>query len=183
MTLTPYSSPMRSSRRPSLQRRSCGGAEGEPEVLAPLTAAAVEPPPPIGVDEINRLLARAYKRAEELEDVLVEVLTPVRERAATRAAREFSRQATDYLNAAGKKGEPPSWSAPPADSLLDVDALAGELRSRTQPVREAMVKTMHDGLFCESDPEPAARRRSHHRPPCRLSGSASTSGRRREANS
>ncbi len=45
------------------------------------------------------------------------------------------------LTAAVEPGQPPQWSAPAGDEIIDVPALVAKLRTKTDPVRQAAVKT------------------------------------------
>lgn len=78
--------------------------------------------PRLSADAHNELLARATLRAQELEPLLIEALTPILNRAGREAARAFRATATDHLTAA-------------AHTQADLDALA---RLGPRRVREAL---------------------------------------------
>jgi hypothetical protein len=86
----------------------------------------------------NRVLRAAEKRAQELEPRLVRLLTPTLRQAGFSAARQFRARATDHLHASA------DWSPPAPDELLDVDELIAKLRTKTDPVRRAVIETMID---------------------------------------
>lgn len=91
----------------------------------------------------NAVVQASYRRSDELEPRLVAVLEPILRHAGDKAAHAFERMATNHLTAAGEPpapGQPPGWSAPAADELLDAAALVAEILARTAPVRRAFLE-------------------------------------------
>ncbi len=125
-----------------------------------------------GIAHHNRVLKRARLRALELEPKLAGLLVPILDRAGAEAARAFQARVTDFLTAAIQArassrlagsgieldpflvdiaatlvaatppGQPPQWASPAPDELIDVAALVATLRTKTDPVRLAVVETM-----------------------------------------
>jgi 2'-5' RNA ligase len=115
---------------------------GDVEVVAlpftgalPLTAAA-KPPPSVTPEELKA-------RTQAVEDAKAELRTRLSDgsdAAAVEAAKADLRAAQSNLYVASSKN--PVWSAPAPAEVLDVDALVLALRTKTEPVRVAMVESV-----------------------------------------
>lgn len=72
-------------------------------------------PEPVPAEHHNRVLRRASRRADSLEERLIHVLHPILDAAGTNAARAFQTFATDHLTAAGQR----------AARIADLESLRG----------------------------------------------------------
>ena len=93
----------------------------------------------VPASELNRISRAGHRRAAELEAKLSCILEPILRSAGRDAAAAFMKRATDHLNAAA---EPPQWTAPAPDEMLDVHSLAESIRTKTDPVRIAFIERM-----------------------------------------
>lgn len=115
---------------------------GDVEVVAlpftgalPLTAAA-KPPPGVTPEELKA-------RTQAVEAAKAELRTRLSDGSSAEdveAAKQDLRDAQANLYVASSKN--PVWSAPAPAEVLDVDALVLALRTKTEPVRVAMVESM-----------------------------------------
>lgn len=101
----------------------------------PLTAAAAKKPP---VALTPEQLAARKKAVEDAKDELRTALADGSDPAHVEAAKKNLRDAQTDLYAASAQN--PVWAAPAPAELLDVDALILSLRTKTEPVRQAMVE-------------------------------------------
>lgn len=105
---------------------------------------------PVPVAHHNRVVNRARVRALRLEPKLASVLVPILRKAGDEAARNFTERATVHMDVGATDdtvqqllaaAPPPGWAAPAPDELIDVEALVQTLRTKTDPVRQAVVET------------------------------------------
>lgn len=91
-------------------------------------------------DELNRLVYAGVKRAEELEPKLAALIEPILRQAGEHAADVFEQHAVALT--AALDANPPTFKSPGGDEMLDVDKLVSSLRTKTDPVRNAVVESV-----------------------------------------
>jgi hypothetical protein len=104
----------------------------------PLTAAAAKKQPPATLTPEQ--LAARHKAVEEAKGELRTALSDGSSPEHVEAAKANLRDAQADLYAASAGN--PVWSAPAPAEMLDVDALIFSLRTKTEPVRQAMVRSV-----------------------------------------
>lgn len=104
------------------------------EIVAELPLVGRPPLTAAGVPDTSGL----EKRVERAQDALRQALGTGNEEA-IREAKDEVRSAQDALY---KAVATPQWTAPGADELLNVDALMKSLRTKTNPVRQALIENI-----------------------------------------
>lgn len=89
---------------------------------------------------LNQVARAARQRADELEGKLAASLALTLRTVGRTAARNFEARTTDYLRASAT--QPPGWSAPAPDELLDIEALVAALKAKVEPTRNALIKNL-----------------------------------------
>ena len=93
----------------------------------------------IDIDHHNKVVRAGRTRADKLEAKLAAAVLRVLDKAADEAASGFRRSATDHVLAAG---DPPGWTPPLANEVIDVDELIARFRGKTDPVRRALIEAV-----------------------------------------
>jgi hypothetical protein len=94
------------------------------------------------LDSLNAALASARGRILAKEDALARVSEHIFLRAGETAAERFETKVLTHVPVAASangNGTPPSWSPPHQDEVVDVAAIARELRKKSEPVRRAAI--------------------------------------------
>lgn len=84
--------------------------------------------------ELRRALVRAHARTLDREDKLTAELTKVFDQAGKVAALNFKRYANENLVSSA------DWQEPHPDDLVDIEALAAKLRTKSDPIRRSAIK-------------------------------------------